>query len=229
MGAIARNDDAMNDYVVLDVVGIDVEPNGAVRLRVGDAFNEEGFSADTPMYGMANVVSVPLPPENGEAAQALCVENGVRRRVVAMRDNRIAAQGGTLKPGDTAIFTDREAKLLVKRDTDQVIAYTKGASSGNSQMILNDGENDQIVLTVGGAFISIGQESIVLAVNGGASLTLTKDSIAMLTNAIQAVAASVQLGDMGGGVPVPPTPATAVAVSVGGPVNVVSTKVFAAP
>jgi phage gp45-like len=219
----------MSDYTVLDVVGIDVAPNGAVRLRVGDAFNEEGYSADTPVYGLANVVSVPLPPENGEAAQALCIEGGNRRRAIAMRDNRIAAQGGTLSPGDTAIFTDGEAKLLVKRDTDQVIAYTKGATSGDSQMIINDGENDQIVLTVGATFISIGREEIVLAVNGGASITLNKQSIAMLTNAIQAVAASVQLGDMGGGVPVPPTPATAVAIAPGGPVNVVSSKVFAAP
>jgi hypothetical protein len=217
------------EYTIADVVGIDVQPNGAVTLRVGDAFREKGFSANAPMFGLANVVSVPLLPEGGEAAQVLCAEDDDQRVPFAAQDNRIAAQAGTLKPGDTAIFTDGEAKLLVKRDTDQVIAYTKGAASGDSQMIINDGENDQIVLTVGATFISIGREEIVLAVNGGASITLNKQSIAMLTNAIQAVAASVQLGDMGGGVPVPPTPATAVAIAPGGPVNVVSSKVFAAP
>jgi hypothetical protein len=209
----------MNDYVVLDVVGIDVAPNGAVRLRVGDAFNEEGYSADTPVYGLPNVVSVPLPPENGEAAQAMCVENGVRRRIVAMRDNRIASKGGSLQPGDTAIYTDGEAKVLVKRDSDSVALYTVGADSGNSMMVTVDGANDQILLHTGGAFIKVGQDEIVLAVNGGGALRLSKDGLHFQGNNAEVKASTIK---MGGNIPPGPVvPTQAAAVGVAGPINVV--------
>jgi len=213
-------------FIHTDVVGVDIV-DSEVRLRVGDATKEQGWSKDAAIYGLAGFVSVPLPPENGEAAQALCLDSGNSRRVIATRDNRLASKAGALKPGDAAIFCDNEARLLLKRDTDTISLYSKNANTDQSMLAAVNGQDGVISLVNGEAFLEIGADYVSMGVKDGCTIKIGKDSVDVFGNAFQAAVNLCLLGWQVPGLQMAPNvPTNAVAVGVAGPVNVVSTKVF---
>lgn len=216
----------MMEINTADVVGVDIVDSEA-RLRLGDAVREEGWAKDVPMFGLAGFVSAPLPPENGESAQALYVRSGNRLRVIGTRDNRIATKAGSLQPGDSAIFCDNEARLLLKRDTDTISMYSVNQSTDQSMLAAVNGADGVISLVNGEAFIEIGADYIALGVKDGCTVKIGKDSVDVFGNAFQAATNQVFLAwQAPGTVMPPPVPTNAVAVGVAGPVNLVSTKVF---
>lgn len=210
-----------------DIVGIDID-NSEQRLRLGDAVREEGWAKDVAVFGLAGFVSAPLPPENGEAAQALYINSGNRLRVIGTKDNRIAAKAGSLQPGDCAMFCDNEARILLKRDTDTVSMYSVNQATDQSMLAAVNGQDGVISLVNGEAFLEIGADYIAMGVKDGCTFKVGKDSVDVFGNAFQSLTNLVLLGAQAPGVMPTSTPDNAVALTPGGPVNVVSTKVFAA-
>src|SRR3990167_5975490 len=88
---------------------------GEVLVNLGDIRDNSGIAAEAPMWGVDGFVSRPNDPDEAGACEALYVVDGDEKRVLATRDMRFSEQVGTLQPGDRAIFTDGEPRLLVKK------------------------------------------------------------------------------------------------------------------
>jgi len=216
------------DILTADILATEAT-DGEVRAQLGDAALGKGFVQEAAIYGVDGFVGRPNPPDDeGNAAQALYLQDGDDTQIIGTRDNRWADKVGTMEPGDRAIITDGEARVFVKQSRDAVVLYSVNQPEDKSMLIDIGGLEGEIKIVNGGAFITMTNDSIVLAVNGGGSLTIDADGVRAIGNSFQAVAPVVQLGDVGGGTPAPPTPANAVAVSAASPPNLVSTKVFAA-
>lgn len=211
-----------------DVLAVTTD-GGEVRIRIGDAVLQQGFGEGIPAYGPDGFIGVQnLPTEDGKSAQLMYVQDGNRKICIGSRDNRFKEKIGTGKPGDRMIITDGEARFMIKQERDAVTLYTVNQDADKSMMLDLDGSAGQALWLNAEAFIRLMKDEIVLAVNGGGAIRISKDGVQVTGGSFQAVCGAVQLGDMGGGIAPPPTPASAVAITVAGPVNTVSTKVFAA-
>jgi hypothetical protein len=216
---------------LIDVLGAETT-DGELRIKVGDAAKSEGFSAGHRMFGTGGFISVPNPPANGQACQALVLRDGHEKLVIGTADNRFTDKVGELAPGDNAIISDCSSRLMHKQAADVICLYAENADAGGQAMIVSiDAANGVLLLQNGGAYIQLKKDEIAMAVStasASAGLRLSKDGVQMSGAAVQALAGAEQLGDMGGGVIVPAVPTNAVALGPGGPVNVTSAKVFAA-
>jgi hypothetical protein len=222
-------------FNVADVVAVDTS-SGEVRLRVGDAARELGFADNCQFFSAGGFISAPnLPGSNGEACQALYVKDGDSVICIGTVDNRFAPAVGSLKPGDWAIVSDCTSRLLLKQATDTISIYAENQKTspvGQAMLVQHDAKNGVTLIMNGEAFAKFtsgpaGGE-IELTVNGGGSIRIHKGGVSIVGGDITLIGGFVRLGDMGGGTAVPPSPTNSVALGPGGPVNIVSTKVFAA-
>jgi hypothetical protein len=219
-----RDADAI--LLVADILASDTS-NGEVRCKLGEATTGHGKSADVAMYCAHGFIGVPEAPDaDGSACQAFYAQDGDEQKIVGTRDNRLAAQVGQLDPGDRAIISTGDARVLVKRKGSSATLLTKNAKTNKTMMVIADGEHGEAKIQNGGAFVLVKDDKIVLAVNGGGAITIGKAGVQVTGGSFQATTGAVQLGDQGGGIAPPPSPASAVAV--GPQPGAVSTKVFAA-
>ena len=216
----------MPEILTADILATEAT-DGEVRAQLGDATLGKGFVQEAAIYGVDGFVGRPNPPDvEGNAAQALYLQDGDDTQILGTRDNRWADKVGTMEPGDRAIITDGEARVFVKQSRDAVVLYSVNQPEDKSMLLDIGGLEGEIKIVNGGAFITMTNDSIVLAVNGGGSLTIDADGVRVIGNSFQAVAMSVQLGDVGGGTPAPQTGGVLWGPTPG---TIPSSKVFVAP
>jgi hypothetical protein len=214
--------------VSADVLASDTA-NGEVRCKLGDAIAGRGYSADVPMYCSHGFVGVPDAPDtDGSACQAYYAQDGNEQKIVGTRDNRLTDKVGELEEGDRAIVNKGEARLLLKKKLDLAALLTTSKKTGNTMLIVVDGSAGEIQLVNGDTVIKQTEKEILFMVSGGGTLRVSADGVQIVGPSFQATTGAVQLGDMGGGIAPPPTPATACGIGPS-PITVPSTKVFIAP
>ena len=185
-----------------DVTAAELNDSGEVRVNLG--YGTEGVGASMPIYGMGSFVSMPYQPDDNGKAQALYVEYGNKKIVVATRDNRIAKKAGALKSGDAAIVTHGAARVIVKRATDAIFFYTENAKDGGSSMVHEvSGANGTVKTVVGKTMIVQDKDTITLSA-GGTSLTLDSDGVHIFGKVFACNTATATLCTMPGGAPPPP-------------------------
>lgn len=215
-------------FNVHDVIAIDTE-SGEVRLRFGDAAMERGFAGNAAFFSAGGFISAPNSPDsNGDCCQALYVKDGDEVYCIGTRDNRFASLVGSLGAGDCAIVSNCTSRFLLKREADTVSLYAenqKTSPAGGMMIVSLDATNGDLLIQNGGAFIHMVKDEINLTVNGGGSIRIHAGGVQIVGGDITLIG-QVRAGDMGGGQPPLPTPVNAAAIGPGGPVNIVSTKVF---
>ena len=217
------------DILTADILATEAT-DGEVRAQLGDAALGKGFAQEVAIYGVDGFVGRPNPPDaEGNAAQALYLQDGDDTQIIGTRDNRWADKVGTIEPGDRAIISSGEARFLLKNERDAIVLYTADSTGKGLLLDMGGTEKEIKIVNAGKTFITMTQSSIVMGVDGGGSLTIDADGVRVTGASFQAVTGSVQLGDQGGGLPPPPLPpALGVAYGVPGPIVTVSTKVFVA-
>ncbi len=157
---------------------------GEVRINVGEETTGEGERASVPVWGPEGYIAAPNDTSDKGAAQALYLVDGQQQRAFAFRDNRFAAQAGTLEPGDRMIVTDGPTRFYMKRQRAQVGLYTEAASEppiGGKGMILDmNGEAGVLQIKCGGCSIVLdGQKGqiVISAAGPSGNATITLDAV----------------------------------------------------
>ena len=157
---------------------------GEVRVNPGEETTGEGFASDTQVWGPDGYIARPNDPNDKGAAQVFYTVEGQQQIALAFRDNRFAAQAGTLEPGDRMIVTDGPTRFYLKRTKAQVGLYTEAANeppTGGKGMILDlSGESGVIQIRAGGCIISLdGQNGKITLTASGPSgaATLVLDAV----------------------------------------------------
>lgn len=171
--------------------------NGVVRIKVGDAASNEGYSADCGVWGVGGFVSRPDLPSAAGACEVLTVTDGNERRVIGTRDKRQADKVGTLEEGDRAIVGSSPARLFVKAGKKSVVLYTEDDDGGSSMLINVEGESGKIqIIHGGGASFEMSKDTIVLSA-GGSSLEIGPKGISAIGAHIGLNAMGINLGIIG--------------------------------
>ena len=143
--------------------------NGEVRVNIGDKLdNNVGLASSAPVWGLDGFISRPSDADADGATQALYYQEGNQRRVVAMRNNRVADKVGALEPGDRAIVSSGNARFFLKDAKDVVSLYTESATT--SIYCALSGDDESLELGVGLTKIRITATGIHLIVNGGPAI-----------------------------------------------------------
>lgn len=210
-----------------DIIAVATD-GGEVRVTIGDAKRKLGRYKNVPIYCSGAFVSVPTAAADGEAAQALFLQDGNEVRAIGWRDNRadIVGKVGNLATGDAAIVSaSSDARMLLKAALHLIALYTENQETGFSMMCALDGDAGEITLSNGDAFIKLKKDEIFMGVNGGAVFRLSKDAVNLQGN-------GEWKGNIKLGMNCPPgpiTPASGAAYSPAGPVNTISTSVAISP
>ena len=171
--------------------------NGVVRIKVGDAASNEGYSADCGVWGVGGFVSRPDLPSSAGACEVLTVTDGNERRVIGTRDKRHASKVGTLEEGDRAIVGSSPARLFVKAGKKSVVLYTEDDDGGSSMLINVEGESGKIqIIHGGGASFEMSKDTIVLSA-GGSSIEIGPKGISAIGAHIGLNAMGINLGIIG--------------------------------
>jgi len=188
---------------------------GEVLVNLGDTRDNSGIAAEAPMWGVDGFVSRPNDPDEAGACEALYVVDGDEKRVVATRDMRFAEQVGTLQPGDRAIFTDGEPRLLVKKAKNSIVLYTLNVPADLSMMVELNGEEGTLKLINGGSWIEIAADRVTIGADGGkATLTVDASGVSLVGAHFAANTGGGNLGVLAAPPLVPPVPPVPVANSI---------------
>jgi len=188
---------------VADVVSSSVT-NGEVRAKLGNATDGFGFFSDAPVYGADGFYSRPNDPsDNGDSAQAFYVREGDQSIVIGYRDNRYAEKVGELEPGDRAIVTDGDARVIIKRKLNAVFIISKNDTTGKT-LIFEMSGSGVIQMFNDKSWITMTGDSIQLSAGNGSSSSM----ITLNANGIHFLGNSFNCGTMGGhfGYMIPPAP-----------------------
>lgn len=167
--------------------------NGEILANVGEVVNGVGVGSDVAVWGVAGFISMPDTPSEGGAAQALCLVDGMTKRIIATRDSRLCEKVGEMLPGDCAMVGGGAARILCKKATDTIAIYTE-TSDGTSMMLSLDGSAGQAMLAVGKSYIQMTDGEIVISV-GANLIKLDQDTILAFGKVFQAAAGAVMLGN----------------------------------
>lgn len=144
--------------------------NGSVTVAIGDAAKGTGVEAGALMFGPDGFIGRPNDADGDGAATAFYFFSGNRKVVLGTTDRRFASKAGALKPGDRAIVSSGEARILLKNEDDLIAIYSVKQSNGTSMGIFVDGSAGAIILSVGLTQIRIEEGKISHIVNGGPSI-----------------------------------------------------------
>jgi len=149
--------------------------NGEIRVKIGNAAEGLGYAAGIPLYGPDGFIGMPNAPEqNGDACQVCYVVDGDGKIGIGTRDNRQTDKVGSLEPGDRAIVTKGDARILVKQATDSIFVMTTAASTGKTMIWEMNGESGVIQWFNGNAYITMTAEGVTIAGGNGSSSTTLK-------------------------------------------------------
>lgn len=206
----------MNKWVerltdIADIV-LSTITGGDVRVNLGNAATNAGVDANVAVFGTDGFIGRPNDADADGAATAFYVYSGDQKFVIGTRDRRYASKVGNLQPGDRAIVSKGNARLLLKNIRDAITLYTERQSDNPaqriSQLISNDGQTGKITLSVGLTKLEITENGISMSVNGGPAFTLdgTTKSASVRADTVNIDGGFVTLGLMPGGVrPIVPT------------------------
>lgn len=207
-----------------DVITTSME-GGDVRLNLGNALTSEGVSSDSPLWANGHAfVARPANADPTGACEAQYLYQGNQIIAIATRDARYAEKAGELQPGDAAIVTPGEARLMLKTDNDSVTIYTTNQTDSDSSMLISViGEAGKILIANGSSYIEMQKDKIVLSA-GGAMLVINGASGAVEVYG-KHFAANTGGGNLGvvGGI-APPIGAASVIAGVSGIAGAPSTK-----
>lgn len=223
-----RIDDLLGqaDVITSSVTG------GEVRVNIGDAITGDGIGAECGWWGLDGFVGRPNAPDaDGSSCQVLYQVDGTQKRVIASRDNRYTSKNGALAEGDRAIVSDCNARLFLKKESDAIGFYGVNAlasADANSMLVWLDGSTGIIHLTNSHCALEIHKDKFQFVVTGdpgepGHTFVLDK-------NGLQATGTKGVLGYGTGCLGVMPdqtcpnVTTNAIAYSVAGPANLVSTS-----
>lgn len=179
---------------------------GEIRVKIGSAADGLGYASGLPMYGPDGYIGKPnAPSSNGDACQALYIVDGDGRIVVATRDNRYADKVGEMAPGDRAIVTDGEARVLIKREDDAVHIMSKNQVASKTMMWSMHGADGTIqVYNGGGCWIEMKGSVLTIGSSDGSSTT----TLMVTPNGVQINGPNFMCCTAGGhlGLVAPPTP-----------------------
>jgi len=97
--------------------------------------------------------------------------------------------------------SNSEARLLLKRESDTISIYTVNQATDQSMLVSLDGENGEVTVMNGNAFLSMKDGSISIGINGGGALVIDKDGVKVAGKSFTANTSAVALG-FGASVPV---------------------------
>lgn len=149
---------ANNDFEIADVIGSEVE-GGEVRLDVGDVVSEETYATDCQFWGTDGFYGIPAASDADGAAQALFFVDGNAKRVVGTRDNRAVEKYGSLQPGDRAIISTGDARLVLKNEANSLTMYTELGPTGSKDAVMIDVRGDA---SGGSMIIKCGKSTIAM-------------------------------------------------------------------
>lgn len=175
---------------------------GDVRMNVGEqAEGGEGAGAEIAMWGIPGFISIPDPPDENGAAQAILLLDGNDVRSIAARDNRIASKIGTGKAGDRFIVCRRDARVIIKAEDNAVNLYTVNeADDDASQMIDLRGKTGVTVILNGGCMIKQKTDSLIVSIADGPTLLMDKEGFQFTGKTFHIDCATVTVGLLPGGV-----------------------------
>ncbi len=155
-----------------DIVETDAS-TGEIRAKVGNAAIGQGYAQGLPLYTTDGFIGRPNQPSpDGGACQAFYIVDGDGSVIVGTRDNRFADKVGSLEPGDRAIVTDGEARVLVKREDDAVFVMTENKETGKTMMLEMNGAAGIVQLFNGNCWISMSGDTITLNAGGEGGTTM---------------------------------------------------------
>ena len=135
--------------------------------------------ADVQVWGPDGFIARPNDPSAAGTCQALYLVDGQQQRVIATRDNRFAAQAGTMDPGDRLVVTDGNVRFYMKQATQRVGLYTEAKTAppaGGKAMIVDlNGDEGTVLIRCGGCIFSMDGSKITISAvgpSGSASLVL---------------------------------------------------------
>lgn len=173
---------------------------GEVRINYGEETTGEGKLNDVQMWGPDGYIARPNDPSDKGAAQVYhCVE-GQAQIAIATRDNRFAAQAGTLEPGDRMIVTDGPSRFYMKRASRRIGLYTEAVNTppagGKGMLIEADGDSGVLRLRAGGAVIELDANSGTITLTAAG---ITGKSVLVLspTEGAQIIAGAIHLDTLG--------------------------------
>lgn len=218
---------AANIFSQADVT-LSEQEDGEVRVNIGNVIDGSGLGAGVAAWGVDGFVGMPNLPSDGQCCVALVLEDGNQQRCIGFKDNRFASKAGELQPGDRAIVSDCDARLLLKKEDNCISLYTVNEEAeeadGTAQMLDIRGSTGVTVLLNSGCIIQQTKDEILIAFNGGSVFKQTAEGFEFFGQKFSINCSTVTIGLMPGGLP--PTPGTNGAIyGVSGVAGVASTSV----
>lgn len=191
----------MSDFRRCDVT-LSEQVNGEVRCNIGYASTGEGIGANSVMWGVDGFYSMPNgPSDDGRACEALVLDGGDKRWVVATKDVRWASKVPNIAPGDRMVASDCDARMMLRREQNQIALYSANEDDNGSTMVIDiNGKTGDLQILNGGALIAMTKDSIML-VAGGASIELKDGVVSICGKHFACNTGSGNLGTVG---PLPP-------------------------
>lgn len=219
----------MPTFNVADILATEVEA-GEVRANIGFSETGKGVGASEGCwFGADGFIGRPNDPDDAGACMAWFFQDGNDRRVMAYRDNRFADKVGELEPGDRAIVSAGEARLLLKVGNDSITLYTESQPDEQSMMVSLNGQDGKILISCAGSWIEIDNDGIRMGAKGGkAMLTLDENGFQVDGNQCRLATKSGHLGVIAPQV-APPVGASSIVVGPSGITGVGSSSWTATP
>lgn len=147
--------------------------NGCITLNLGSAETGELMSANVQFFSLPGIIATPvLPPKtanNSSAMEAVYLNRGGSKIVIATRDIAAQALAGTMKLGELCLFasgTDRKSQNSIKLTNDGAVSIgiQKGNSSGGGAISIVLKPDDSIVASnSSGSQLKIDADGALLA------------------------------------------------------------------
>lgn len=136
----------MPDFELLDIT-FAAEGDDEPRPKVGDQASGQGVGQDCAFFGVDGFVSIPNPPDaSGGCAQAVTMTIGNDRCVIGSLDGRYNDKAGTLSPGDRAIVSNCDARVVLDQSANSVGVLSSEASAvvgpGSVSLSISTGPTD---------------------------------------------------------------------------------------
>lgn len=195
----------MNTIQKLDIVSTEVVDD-EVRANLGQG--DAGTIPDATFWGTDGFISRPDDRDGDGACVALCATQGHARRIIGTRENRNGNKTGDMAPGDRAIVTRTDGRVIVKKANSSVTLVTK--NSGEELMLLQlDGSKGDFTILIGGpggacSQIKVKPDKMFLGVSGGGSITIDSQGVTIGGSHFACNTKGGNLGTLGPAAPVAP-------------------------
>ncbi len=178
------------------------QEDGEVRVNLGELTDGVGVGQEAAVWGPDGYLAMPNLPDDEGCAQALYSVDGHTLRVIATRDNRFAAKTPSLKPGDRAIVSDCDARIMLRKETNQIVLYTINSLDDKAMLDEIDGSTGTRRIVNSGNVIELTNDSCrILA--GGCVIEMKDGTITFFATHFACNTGGGNLGVVGAIAPIP--------------------------